>query len=103
MRLCLDSVVESYLRSLGEEMYMDRYAVHGIIIDLATNSPIILQDIRADYIYFRTAMSKVKPDIMLYAFMIGGEKKNLISVPDGSVLFSRSLGFDIYRPESSTL
>lgn len=97
MRLCLDSVVESYLRSLGEEMYMDRYAVHGIIIDLATNSPMILQDIRADYSYFHTDMSKVKPDIRLYAFMLGAKKKSLVSVSDGSVLFCRSLGFDIYR------
>lgn len=97
MKLCLDSVVKSYLRSLGEEMYRDRYTFHGITIDLATNSLMILQDIRADYNYFRTAMSKVQPDIRLYAFMRGAKKKSLISVSDGAVLFSRSLGFDIYR------
>lgn len=97
MKLCLDSVVENYLRSLEEKMFTDRYAVHGIIIDLATNSTMILQDIRADYSYFRTAMSKVKPDIRLYAFMRGAKKKSLISVSDGAVLCSRSLGFDIYR------
>lgn len=99
MKLCLDSVVESYLRSSGEKMLMDRYAVHGTIIDLATNSTMILRDIRADYSYFRTAMSEVKPDNRLYAFVLGTKKKSLISVSDGAVLFSRSLGFDIYRFE----
>jgi len=78
-------------------MFMDRYAVHGVIIDLATNSPMILEDVRADYSYFRIAVSKAKPDIRIYAFVRGAKQKSLISVSDGAVLFSRSLGFDIYR------
>lgn len=97
MRLHLDSVVERCLRSSGEAIYTDRYNVHGVIIDFATNSPRILQDIRADYNYFRTTTSKVQLGIRLYAFMSGVKKKSLVSVSDGALLYSRSLGFDIYR------
>lgn len=94
MTAFIDSFVARVINELEACLIRDRYVVHGVSVDLVTDSETIRNDLREDYAYFcSTGSPSSEPNVQLYAFTSCSER---IQIPDGAVLCSRSPGFDLY-------